>query len=219
VALATSPVPTQPHVAESERYQRMMRTFGSTAAEQLTCGCHVHVTVGSDDEGVAALDRIRPWLAPLLALSANSPFWDGRDSGYGSYRSQVWGRWPSAGPTELFGTAKRYREVAEALLATDTVLDEGMLYFDARLSRRHPTLEIRVADVCREPDDAVLIAGLTRALVDTAVAEARRASPRFRSAPRYSGLRCGGRLGPVLTPRSSILERGAQRPPPQSCTR
>jgi glutamate---cysteine ligase / carboxylate-amine ligase len=172
VALATSPLPAEPHVGDEPRYARIMERFGRTAREQLTCGCHVHVSVPSDEEGVQALDRIRPWLAPLLAISTNSPFWDGADSGYASFRTQVWGRWPSAGPTGLFGSADRYREVTDAMLATDTVLDAGMLYFDARLSRQHPTVEIRVSDVCLDPDDAVLVAGLTRALVERAVRDA-----------------------------------------------
>jgi glutamate---cysteine ligase / carboxylate-amine ligase len=167
--LATSPLPVQPTVSPGARYRRMVDRFGLTASEQLTCGCHVHVAIGSPAEGVAVLDRIRPWLAPLLALSANSPFWSGVDSGYASYRTQVWGRWPSSGPTELFGDPDGYQGVARAMLGTDTVLDEGMLYFDARLSRTHPTVEIRVADVCREPADAVLIAALVRGLVETAV--------------------------------------------------
>lgn len=175
--LATSPLPVDPTPSPARRYRRMVEQFGLTAREQLTCGCHVHVAVDSDDEGVAVLDRIRPWLAPLLALSANSPFWEGDDSGYASYRSQVWSRWPSAGPYEIFGTAQAYHQVADAMVGTRTVLDEGMLYFDARLSHHHPTVEIRVADVCRETDDAVLIAALTRALVDTAAAQWRAGEP------------------------------------------
>jgi carboxylate-amine ligase len=171
VALATSPIPVEPTPSPGKRYRRMIKRFGLTGAEQLTCGCHVHVAVESDEEGVAVLDRIRPWLAPLLAVSANSPFWNGTDSGYCSYRSQVWGRWPSSGPTGVFGSADRYAAVTEAMLATKTVLDDGMIYFDARLSRRHPTVEVRIADVCREPDDAVLVAALVRALVDTAAGE------------------------------------------------
>ena len=170
-ALATSPLPAQPTVSPGRRYQRMIERAGAAGEEQLSCGCHVHVGIASEDEGVAALDRIRPWLATLLALSANSPFWQGADSGYASYRSQVWSRWPSAGPTGLFGSAAGYRAVTSAMLATDTILDDGMLYFDARLSAHQPTLEVRVADVCREPDDAVLMAGLVRALVETAVRE------------------------------------------------
>jgi carboxylate-amine ligase len=168
-ALATSPLPVDPTISPSRRYEEMARRFGRTASEQLTCGCHVHVAIESAEEGVAALDRIRPWLAPLLALSANSPFWLGEDSGYASYRSQVWQRWPSAGPYGLFGSVAAYRQFVDSVLATGTVLDEGMLYLDARLSRQHPTVEVRVADVCREPDDAVLVAALTRALVQTAV--------------------------------------------------
>lgn len=168
VALATSPLPVDPTVAASPRHEEIITRFGLTADEQLTCGCHVHVGVDTEDEAVAVVDRIRPWTAPLLALSVNSPYWNGTDSGYGSFRTQVWGRWPSAGPTGLFGTAAGYRAVTDTMLATDTVLDGGMLYFDARVSRRHPTVEVRVADVCREPDDAVLIAALTRALVENA---------------------------------------------------
>ena len=140
-------------------------------SEELTCGCHVHVGIGSEEEAVGVLDRIRPWLAPLLALSANSPYWQGSDTGYASYRSQVWGRWPTAGPTGLFGTAAGYRAATRSLLDTDTVLDEGMLYFDARVSRTHPTVEIRIADVCRDADDAVLVAALVRGMVATAAAE------------------------------------------------
>ena len=73
-ALGTSPIPVEPETATKPRYQRMAQAFGLTAQEQLTCGCHVHAQVESDEEGVAVLDRIQPWLAPLLALSANSPF-------------------------------------------------------------------------------------------------------------------------------------------------
>jgi hypothetical protein len=132
VPLATYPLPVDPHVNDGPRYRAMLSRFGRTAAEQLTCGCHVHVAVESDEEAVAVVDRIQPWLPVLLALTVNSPFWDGLDSGYGSYRSQVWGRWPSAGPTGPFGSAAEYRRFTEELLRTDTVLDRGMLYFDAR---------------------------------------------------------------------------------------
>lgn len=175
--LATSPLPVDPTVVAAPRYHRMVSTFGRTGSEQLTCGCHVHVGVESDEEAVAALDRLRPWLAPLLAISVNSPYWHGEDSGYGSFRNQVWGRWPSAGPTGLFGSPAGYRATAAAMSATDTLVDEGMLYFDARISREHPTVEIRVADVCLHPDDAVLVASLVRALVETAVRDWRAGDP------------------------------------------
>jgi carboxylate-amine ligase len=172
-ALATSPVPVEPELVSQSRYQHMSEAFGLTAHEQLTCGCHVHVEVSSDDEGVAVLDRVGPWLAILLALSANSPFWQGVDSSYASFRYQAWGRWPSSGPTEPFGTAQRYHETLRQMMRTSTLLDTGMVYFDARLAEHYPTLEIRIADVCLRTEDAVLIAALARALVETEARAAR----------------------------------------------
>lgn len=176
-AVATSPMAVEPSLTLERRYQRMSAEFGLTAQEQLTCGCHVHVQVSSDEEGVAVLDRIQPWLPPLIALSANSPFWQGQDSGYASFRYQAWGRWPSSGPTAQFGSAQAYDEVTHAMLETGTVLDQGMIYFDARLSRHYPTIEIRVADVCLHPNDAVLMAALVRALVETAARSWRPGEP------------------------------------------
>ena len=170
-ALATSPLPVVPSITANPRYREMIDKFGVTAEQQLTCACHIHVGVGSDEEAVAVLDRIRGWLPVLLALSGNSPFWQGEDTSYASFRSQVWNRWPSAGPTGVFGSAEHYHATVRAMIESDTVIDEGMIYFDARLSRNFPTVEVRVADVCLHPDDAVLLAGLTRALVETAVQE------------------------------------------------
>ncbi|MFD5558837.1 glutamate--cysteine ligase [Streptomyces sp. NPDC127068] len=177
VALGTSPLPVSPSLGFGERYRWLEEHFGLTTQEQLTCGCHVHVSVASDEEGVAVLDRIRPWLAVLLALSANSPFWQGRDSGYSSYRSRVWGRWPSAGPVEVFGSADRYHAQVRDMVGTGALLDEGMVYFDARLSHTYPTVEIRIADVCLDASTSVLVATLARALVETAARRWRAGEP------------------------------------------
>ncbi|WP_326598339.1 glutamate--cysteine ligase [Streptomyces sp. NBC_01803] len=176
-ALATSPLPVSPELTPGGRYRRMAEAFGLTAQEQLTCGCHIHVQVESDEEGVAVLDRVRVRLAPLLALSANSPLWQGWDSGYASYRYQVFGRWPTTGPQPPFGSADGYRQGVSRLLATGTLLDQGMVYFDARLSARYPTVEVRINDVCQDADDVVLLAALVRGLVETAAREWRDGVP------------------------------------------
>ena len=167
-ALGTSPLPVSPLATERPRYQKMIERFGLTASEQLTCGCHVHVGVENDEEGIAVLDRIRVWLPALLALSANSPYWQGEDSGYASFRSQSWSRWPSAGPTPIFRKPENYHALVEALIGSGTLLDDGMIYFDARLAANYPTVELRSADVCRRPQDATLMAALSRGLVETA---------------------------------------------------
>ncbi|MGW2420408.1 glutamate--cysteine ligase 2 [Streptomyces sp. NPDC001709] len=176
-ALATSPLPVSPALSVNERYEWLAEHFGIPTWEQLVCGCHVHVCVESDEEGIGVLDRIRPWLPVLRAMSGNSPFWQGRDTGYASYRSRVWNRWPSAGPTELFRSPERYHRRVADMVATGALLDRGMVYFDARLAVRYPTVEIRVADVCLGADTAALIATLTRALVETAARDWRAGRP------------------------------------------
>ncbi|NMO92358.1 glutamate--cysteine ligase [Actinomycetospora sp. TBRC 11914] len=166
--LATSPVGPDPLRPPPGRYGRILERFGPIASEQLTNGQHVHVEIASREEGVGVLDRIGPWLPVLRAISANSPFWRGDDTGHASYRSLVWARWPSAGPTPVFGGPEAYEASVAAMIATGTVLDEGMVYFDARLAASYPTVEVRVADVAGEVEEAVVVALLARALVETA---------------------------------------------------
>jgi carboxylate-amine ligase len=177
VAAASSPIEAGSTVTEVDRYRRMMDEFGAVARQQLTCGMHVHVSVESPDEGVAVLDRLRPWLPVLTALSANSPFLAGRDTGYESYRSQLWGQWPTAGPVEPFGDVAGYERARADLIASGAAMDDGMIYFDARLSARYPTVEIRVADVVPWVADGVVIAALARAFVETAAARWKAGEP------------------------------------------
>jgi carboxylate-amine ligase len=206
-ALATSPVAVEPVPTEGDRYARMLDAFGLTAQEMLTCGCHVHVGVEDDDEGVAVLNRIRVWLPVLTALTANSPFWQGVDTGYASYRSRAWQRWPSAGPTEVFADTAGYHRLIDDVLATDTVLDSGMVYFDARLSEKWPTVEVRTADVVLRVDDAVTLAGVVRGLVETAAREARAGTappPAPAQVLRLAAWRAGrsGLTGDLVHPRN-----------------
>ncbi|PYY39604.1 carboxylate--amine ligase [Curtobacterium sp. MCPF17_046] len=169
--LASSPLPTVPHLRSSDRYERMVQRFGAVPRHSLTCGLHVHVAVESDHEGVAVLDRIRTWLPILIALTANSPFHAGEDTGHASFRSVTWNQWPTAGPAERYESVAGYRGLTAAINGTEALLDPAMLYFDARLSRNHPTVEVRVTDVPLDPTMTVAVAGLVRALVDTAVDE------------------------------------------------
>jgi carboxylate-amine ligase len=170
-------------VTPDDRYEDLLERFGDVARAAGTCGMHVHVDVADEDEGVAVIDRLGLWLPLLLALSAGSPFYEGHDTGYASWRAQVWSRWPTSGPTGTFGTPDRYHELVGQLIATGAARDEHNVYFDARLSRELPTIELRVADVCTEVDDAVLVAAVARALVDTAARWAREGvdvpEPRF----------------------------------------
>ncbi|GAA3506279.1 glutamate--cysteine ligase [Streptomyces prasinosporus] len=217
-ALATSPLPVSPAVGMNRRYRWMEEQYGIATREQLVLGCHVHVSVESDEEGVGVVDRLRPWLPVLAALSANSPFWQGKDSGYSSYRSRVWQRWPSAGPAEIFGSAERYHRQVADMVATGTILDEGMIYFDARLSQRYPTVEIRVSDVCLHAETAGLVATLARGLVETAAREwkAGREPLDPGVSPAPAGRLAGGPVGPDGELLHPVTMR-AGRPPRRSC--
>jgi carboxylate-amine ligase len=153
------------------RYRALEEQYQELARQQVICGCHVHVGVDDRDALVAALTTLRGWLPVLLALSASSPYWQGHDTGYDSFRRQVWRRWPTAGlPPPMYSAAEHDRLVAE-LVDGGVVPDATFLYWDARPSARYPTLEVRVLDTCLDADDAATIAGLVRALVWTCIHE------------------------------------------------
>ena len=215
VAFATSPVPVTPHVSPATRVETIVREYGRPVSRALVCGMHVHVAIDSPEEGVAVLDRIRVWLPTLLAMSTNSPFWGGDETGHASYRHRIWGFWPCAGPNPVFGSLDRYREHEEQILATGAVLDAGMLYFDARLSRHAPTVEVRVCDVCLREEDAVTIAALCRGLVETAVADWRAGREPLDVADRILRLANGraalsGVSGELLDPLAGMTPRPAR---------
>jgi carboxylate-amine ligase len=169
-ASGTSPLAGTPTAVAGDRFARITDEFALMATQQLTCGMHVHISVGSPEEGVGVLDRIRGWLPCLTALCANSPYWHGADSGYASYRMIVLSQLPPVGPSPVWGSHAAYQRAVEQVVATGAAFDPGMVYFDARLSATYPTVEIRVTDVCRRIEEAVLVSALCRALVDTAAA-------------------------------------------------
>ncbi|QBI54785.1 carboxylate-amine ligase [Streptomonospora litoralis] len=166
------------------RYHRIAERFGAVAeAAGTNCGCHVHVEVPDRDSGVQAGNRLRAWLPTLLALSANSPVCGGTDTGYGSWRQPRWSRWPTAGPPPPMESAEHYEHCVAALLESGAALDRRMLYWDIRLSDRHPTVEIRVCDVPATPEESALIAVLVRALVAAALDDAAQGRPAPRRDP------------------------------------
>ncbi len=164
-------------VTDEPRYRAMHEDAPQLVAEQLINGMHVHVAVPDREVAVAALNRLRPWLPVLVAMAGNSPFWDGCDTGFSSWRTVVFGRWPVSGPPPVFGGAGDYARRTGRLLATGVIRDLGQLYWQARLSERYPTLEVRALDVQIGTGEAVVFAGLVRALVVTALADARAGIP------------------------------------------
>ncbi len=152
-------------LSPEERYRKLLESYRRLLQQQLAFGFHVHVGLEDREAALEVMNRLRPWLAPLLALSASSPFWLGEDTGYASYRTQVWGRLPKAGPPASFSSLAEHDALVRALVETGSVLDAASVYWDVRLPEKHDTVEIRVADACSRVDEAVMLAGLSRGLV------------------------------------------------------
>jgi carboxylate-amine ligase len=196
-------------VTADPRYLDMCRRYPWAAGIGGACACQVHVGIPDRDVGADVLARLRPWLAALLALSGNSPIVDGADSGWSSRRYPALLRWPTFRPALAGAGAGGYDRMVRALVARGAAADARSVYFLARLSPRHPTVEIRVADACLTAEDAVLLAGMARGLVATLIADARggraaddavpaRVSGELLAAARY-GLAAGRGAGPDRT--------------------
>lgn len=163
-----------PPLCETPRYQALADRFGSLVDEQGTCGLHIHVGVPDRDEAIRACGHLRPWLACLLAISANSPFHAGRDTGYASWRAVVAGRWPTIGPPPVMDGLEGYHQAVGRLRHHGVAEGEQDVYWWARPSATYPTVEIRIADTQPTVADTLLVAALARAAVLEALDAVRR---------------------------------------------
>lgn len=197
-------------ITPKARYRGIARDYQQLARELVIFGCHVHVGLAEQEAAVQVLNRSRVWLAPLLALAANSPFWLGEDSGYASFRTELWSRFPQSGPPQVFAGRAEYDALIQALIATGSIEDATKIYWDLRIPDRVPTVEFRVTDVCLTIDEAVMVAGLVRALVQTCYEQASReesftaARPELLRAAHWRAARFGleGELVDVVNQRS-----------------
>lgn len=154
---------------EQEVYLNIRSEYRHLAREQNIYGMHVHVGVPEGVDRVAVMNVARLYLPYLLALTTSSPYYLGKDTGYASYRSLLWRRWPRSGAPPRFADAGEMELLMRWLVETECLDAPGRLYWELRPHHRYPTLEFRVCDVTPRLEDAVAAAALARAVVVGAV--------------------------------------------------
>jgi YbdK family carboxylate-amine ligase len=199
----------------SPRYDTLADRFGAVAARQNICGCHVHVGVPDLSTALGIMNRVRPFLPVLAALTSSSPFHEGADTGFASFRTMWWSMWPTSGVPPVLRSVAEYERVVADLTAGGIVDDASTLYWDVRPSMRYPTLEFRAADVCTDVEDAVLHAGLVRSLVRTLASkrdvpersDATIAAARWRAAREGIGGELCDPLSGTIVPAPLVIRR------------
>lgn len=171
-AVAATPVAEPDRsVPDDPRYHTMVDRFGPLAQDPALCGMHVHVGVPDRETAVQVCNHLRIWLPVIQALTGNSPFFEGADTGHRSWRGVQLRRWFSVAPTPYHRTAADYDRTVADLVTSGIMIDKAMVQWYARLSPTYPTVEIRVGDVCTDVDDTVLVTALIRAAVATAITD------------------------------------------------
>jgi glutamate---cysteine ligase / carboxylate-amine ligase len=155
------------------------------------CGCHVHVWIAASGSAIQTMNRVQAWPTPILALAGNSPYWHGADTSYASYRTQLWRRWPTAESAGTFSSRADYDELVASLVRVGAIRTPPTSggTCGRRRSTRH---RVPISDVATQVDQAVMLAGLTRALARTCHAEAVRGDPSMVLDPSCSVRRAGG---------------------------
>ena len=152
-------------ITPNERYDALIDELRDVARGNLIFGLHVHVGIESREEGIQILNAVRYFLPHIYALSTNSPFWCGRNTGFKSYRSKVFDKFPRTGIPDFFASANEYDEYIKLLVKTNCIDNGKKIWWDIRLHPYFDTIEFRICDIPMRIDETICIAALIQALV------------------------------------------------------
>jgi carboxylate-amine ligase len=152
-------------ITARDRYRALVDQMQYVARRELIFGMHVHVAVDDPDKAIQVVNGLLDHLAPLLALSANSPFWRGEATGLASSRQMVFSAFPRSGPPPRFRDYSEYAEVVGQLEKTGCIADYTHIWWDVRLHPRLGTVEIRICDAITRVEEAVALAAYCQAIV------------------------------------------------------
>ncbi len=152
-------------ITAKDRYRALIDQLQYVARRELIFGMHVHVAVDDPEKAIQVVNGMLPQLAPLLALSASSPFWRGEPTGLASSRQMVFSAFPRSGPPPRFRDYADYADVVGRLESSGCIADYTHIWWDIRLHPRFGTVEIRICDAVTRVQDAVAIAAYCQAIV------------------------------------------------------
>jgi carboxylate-amine ligase len=152
-------------ITPNERYDRLIDELRDVARSNLIFGLHVHVGIASRNEGILIMNAVRYFLPHIYALSTNSPFWRGRNTGFKSYRSKVFDKFPRTGIPDFFSSAAEYDEYINLLVKTGCIDNGKKIWWDIRLHPFFDTIEFRICDVPMRVDETICLAAIMQALV------------------------------------------------------
>ncbi len=150
---------------DKERYRDLQRDLGGVARRMLICGQHIHVGLNDDELRIDLMNQFSYFLPHLLALSTSSPFWQGIDTGLGSYRLSVFDNLPRTGLPPHLSSFSEYERSVQIIIDSGLIQDTSKIWWDLRPSSHYPTLENRICDVSPRLGDTLAIAALTQCLM------------------------------------------------------
>ncbi|TMP95395.1 MAG: carboxylate-amine ligase [Verrucomicrobia bacterium] len=152
-------------ITQGERYQEIVKDMQQLARANLIFGLHVHVGIPDRHSAIQVMNQARYFLPHIYALSANSPFWVGQDTGLKGYRLKVFERFPRTGIPDAFESLSEYEDYCKLLVKTGCVDNAKKIWWDIRLHPFFETLEVRVCDAQSRVDDTLAIAALIQAVI------------------------------------------------------
>ncbi len=166
-----------------ERYATIVQDMQQVARASLIFGLHVHVTIPDREKGIDIMNQARYFLPHLYALSVNSPFWLGENTGLKAYRHMIFERFPRTGIPEAFESLSEYQDFLNLLISTKCIDNAKKIWWDVRLHPFFNTIEFRICDAQTRVDDTIALAALMQAIV-AKLQKLRRDNVTFRSYPR-----------------------------------
>jgi carboxylate-amine ligase len=152
-------------ITEDDRYNKLIDEMRDVARGNLIFGLHVHVGIENRDDAIIIMNQARYFLPHIFALSVNSPFWCGRNTGFHSYRAKVFDKFPRTGIPEHFNSAAEYDSYLNLLIKTNCIDNGKKIWWDLRLHPFFPTIEFRICDVPMRVDETICLTAIMQALV------------------------------------------------------